>query len=55
MTIGNVRSKIKGVASTEPTREELIEILNTFSTLEGEDDWVLYPDNINNRQFVNFQ
>lgn len=53
--IGNIRSKIKGAAIVEPTKDELIEILNTFATVDSEENWVFHLNKINNRQFVNFQ
>ncbi len=40
VSIGNVRTKIKGISIVEPTKEELVAILDTFATVDSDENWV---------------
>ena len=47
VSIGSIRIKIRGTSINEPTKDELIEILNTFSTVDEDDNWVFYLNRLN--------
>jgi hypothetical protein len=46
VSIGNIRIKIRGASINEPTKDELVEILQTFCTVDEGDNWVFYLNRI---------